>query len=199
VHFVQGDLQSPPLASGSVDIVHSAGVLHHSPDTETTFRRLCEVVKPGGTFYVWLYKYEPVVTPVVNSLRAVTTRVPPKAFAGVARAMAAPFQLFCQAADSLGIRQYSRLSRREASLALMDIFGAPHAHHHTFDEVASWYRDEGFEEIWGCSDGRRGFGVCGRRAGAGAAAAGDGATKATSSSSWGGGQLTDELAVPERG
>jgi ubiquinone/menaquinone biosynthesis C-methylase UbiE len=33
VHFVQGDLQSPPLADASVDIIHSAGVLHATPDT----------------------------------------------------------------------------------------------------------------------------------------------------------------------
>jgi hypothetical protein len=56
-------------------------------------------------------------------------------------------------------------SRREAALALMDIFGAPYAHYHSFDEVARWYGSEGFDEIWGCNDGRRGFGVCGRRTG----------------------------------
>jgi len=165
VHFVQGDLQSPPLAPASVDIIHSAGVLHHSPDTEVTFRRLCEVLKPGGTFYVWLYKYEPVVTPVVNGVRTMTTRIPPRVFAGVSRAAARPFQLFCRALDSLGIRHYPVLDRREAALALMDIFGAPHAHYHTYEEVAGWYRSEGFKSIWGCNDGRRGFGVCGVFAG----------------------------------
>ena len=166
VHFVQGDLQSAPLAPASVDIIHSAGVLHHSPNTETTFRRLCTTLKPGGTFYVWLYKYEPVVTPLVNGIRVVTTRIPPRAFAAVARAGAGPFQLFCRVVDRLGIREYSPTDRREAALALMDIFGAPYAHYHSFSEVEGWYRSEGFQEIWGCCDGRRGFGVCGVRSAA---------------------------------
>jgi SAM-dependent methyltransferase len=165
VHFVQGDLMSPPLAPSSMDIVHSAGVIHHTPDTELTFRRLAPLVAPGGTLYVWVYKYEPMVTPVVNTLRAVTTRVPPSLFARVARRSAGAFQLFCRTVNALGIRTYSALDRREAALALMDIFGAPYAHYHSFDEVARWYGSEGFDEIWGCNDGRRGFGVCGRRMG----------------------------------
>lgn len=163
VHFVQGDLRSPPIAPGSVDVIHSAGVLHHLPDTEEAFHGLCRLLAPGGTFYVWLYKYEPGVTPVVNTLRAVTTRIPPRLFSGVAQAMAVPFKLFCRAADALGVRTYPNLSRREAALALMDIFGAPYAHYHTFDEVAGWYASEQFDDVWPCCDDRRGFGVCGRR------------------------------------
>lgn len=165
VHFVQGDLTSPPLAPSSMDIVHSAGVIHHTPDTQRTFRRLATLVVPGGTLYVWVYKYEPIVTPVVNMLRAVTTRVPPSLFARVARRSAGAFQLFCRTLDALGIRRYSALDRREAALALMDILGAPYAHYHSFEEVTRWYRSEGFDEVWGCNDGRRGFGVCGRRTG----------------------------------
>lgn len=163
VHFVQGDLRSPPLAPGIADIIHSAGVLHHLPDTQDAFRRLCPLLAPGGIFFVWLYGYEPVVTPVVNGIRTVTTRIPPKAFARVAEVMAPPFQLFCWGVDRLGVRHYPRVSRREAALALMDIFGAPYAHYHTFEEVAGWYKREGFDAVWPCCADRRGFGVCGRR------------------------------------
>ena len=44
VHFVQADLQHPPLAANILDIIHSAGVLHHTPDTLTTFRALASAV-----------------------------------------------------------------------------------------------------------------------------------------------------------
>jgi hypothetical protein len=44
----------------------------------------------------------------------------------------------------------------------MDIFGAPYAYYHSYDEVRGWYQDAGFGEIWYCNEGRRGFGVCGR-------------------------------------
>ncbi len=179
VHFVQGDLQSPPLAPATVDLIHSAGVLHHTSDPKETFRRLCPLLQPTATFYVWLYSYEPVVTPIVNALRGVTTRMPAPAFARVARTMAGAFQIFCRVVDRLGIRTYPQMTRREAALALMDIFGAPYAHYHSFHEVHQWYRDEGFDEVWECNRSRRGFGACGRRAAPQNAASGAGSSHMT--------------------
>jgi uncharacterized protein YbaR (Trm112 family)/ubiquinone/menaquinone biosynthesis C-methylase UbiE len=162
VHFVQANLQQPPIKPATLDIIHSAGVLHHTPDTLQTFRALRPLLKERGTFYVWLYKYEKLVTPVVDTLRVVTTRVPPRQFARIADLMAAPFIGFCVAVNKLGLRSYPLMSRREAALALMDIFGAPYAYYHTYEEVAAWYEAAGFKEIWPCNDDRRGFGVCGR-------------------------------------
>lgn len=162
VHFVQADLQAPPLAPQTFDIIHSAGVLHHTPDTLTTFRALRPLLKPAGTFYVWLYKYENIVTPLVNSIRAITTRVPASAFAVIADLTSVPFIGFCWLANKLGIRRYETPTRREAALAVHDIFGAPYAHYHNFEEVSDWYSSAGFSDIWPCNDDRRGFGVCGR-------------------------------------
>lgn len=162
VHFVQADLQRPPLAPGSFDIIHSAGVLHHTPDTFKTFQELWPLLNAGGIFYVWLYKFEKTVTPIVNSIRAITTRIPAPAFARIADLMAIPFIGFCWSVNKLGIRRYITPNRKEAALALHDIFGAPYAHYHSFEEVSDWYKAAGFDEMWGCNDGRRGFGVCGR-------------------------------------
>ncbi|MBA2334806.1 MAG: class I SAM-dependent methyltransferase [Blastocatellia bacterium] len=162
VHFVQADLQNPPLAANSFDIIHSAGVLHHTPNTEKTFRALRPLLKSGGTFYVWLYKYEKIVTPIVNSMRAVTTRIDPAIFARIADFASVPFIGFCWAVNKLGIRQYTTLNRREATIAVHDIFGAPYAHYHDFGQVSKWFRSEGINEVWPCNDSRRGFGVCGR-------------------------------------
>ncbi|MDQ4133761.1 MAG: methyltransferase domain-containing protein [Actinomycetota bacterium] len=163
VHFVQADLQSPPFPPATFDIIHSAGVLHHTPDTERTFRRLAVTLKNDGTFYIWLYKHEPGVTPVVDSIRSVTTKMSPRTFAKVAEMAAPAFVGFCSAVNSLGIRAYPSMSRPEAALALMDIFGAPYAHAHSLPEVTRWYEEEGFKEVWGCNESRRGFGACGRR------------------------------------
>lgn len=162
VHFVQADLENPPLAPESFDIIHSAGVLHHTPNTERTFRALRPLLKKGGTFYIWLYKYENWVTPIVNSMRAVTTRIPAPVFATIADLAAIPFMGFCWAVDKLGIRRYETPGRREAALAVHDIFGAPYAHYHSFDEVSGWYNSVGLTDTWPCNDDRRGFGVCGR-------------------------------------
>lgn len=162
VHFVQADLQNPPLAHDLFDIIHSAGVLHHTPNTEKTFRTLRPLLTDGGTFYVWLYKYENFVTPLVNSIRAVTTRIPAPIFAKIADITSVPFIGFCWTVNKLGLRKYETPSRREATLAVHDIFGAPYAHYHSFEEVSDWYDSVGITEVWACNDGRRGFGVCGK-------------------------------------
>jgi uncharacterized protein YbaR (Trm112 family)/SAM-dependent methyltransferase len=162
VHFVQADLQKPPLRADCLDIIHSAGVLHHTPNTLKTFRALRPLLKTGGTFYVWLYKFEKIVTPIVNTMRAITTRIPAPIFARVADITALPFIGFCWSVNKLGVRKYETPNRREAALAVHDIFGAPYAHYHNFEEVSGWYKSAGFNDIWGCNDDRRGFGVCGR-------------------------------------
>ncbi len=54
------------------------------------------------------------------------------------------------------------MNRREATLAVHDIFGAPYAHYHSFEEVSDWYNSVGITEIWACNESRRGFGVCGK-------------------------------------
>lgn len=162
IHFVQADLERPPLAPRIFDVIHSTGVLHHTPDTRRTFDRLAPLLRPGGYCYVWLYKYEPYVTPLVNSVRAFTTPIPSSVFRYVALLLAPAFQGFCAVTNALGVRKYSSLSRREAAVALMDIFGAPYAHYHSFDEVAQWYRAQGLTDSWPCNEGRRGFGICGR-------------------------------------
>ncbi len=162
VHFVQGDLQNPPFAPDSFDIIHSAGVLHHTSNTEKTFRTLRPLLKKNGTFYIWLYKYENIVTPIVNSMRFVTTRIPASVFAKIADLTSVPFIGFCWTVNKLGIRQYETPSRREAAISVHDIFGAPYAHYHNFEEVSDWFKSVGITDVWDCNESRRGFGVCGR-------------------------------------
>ncbi len=56
VHFIQGDLQAPPFEVDTFDIIISNGVIHHTPDTYKTFVEVAKLVKPGGCFYLWLYR-----------------------------------------------------------------------------------------------------------------------------------------------
>lgn len=161
--YVQGNLVDAPFAPETFDVVFSAGVLHHTPDTRRAFLALAPLVKPGGRFYVWLYRHERLVTPIVNTLRVGTTRLPPRMFLAVALAMAPAFQLFTWTMNATGIRQYRRMSWRASALALLDIFGARYAHTHTYEEVTRWYLAEGFDAPRLCGLERRGFGVCGRK------------------------------------
>ncbi len=162
VHFVQGDVARPPLPPGSVDVVYSFGVLHHTPDTRASFSALVPLLRPGGTCYIWVYRYEPFWTPLIRLLRAVTTRVPVALLDRLTRVLAVPFIAFTIAATATGVRTYPRIDRREAALALMDIFAAPYAHHHCPAEVRGWFAAAGFTDVRECNHARRGFAVVGR-------------------------------------
>jgi uncharacterized protein YbaR (Trm112 family) len=165
VHFVQGDLFHPPLRFGIADVVSSLGVISSTPSTKAGFDSIARVLKPEGVFSVWVYAYERGVTEVVNALRIATTRVPPPVFAGIATAAAPAFQAFCWFTSKTGLRPYGRLSRGAARIALMDIFGAPYVHAHSFEEVDGWFREHGFQRTARVAVSRRGFGAIGVRGG----------------------------------
>ncbi|MBI4386838.1 MAG: class I SAM-dependent methyltransferase [Elusimicrobia bacterium] len=57
LHLVQGDLLRPPFKPGIFDIAYSQGVLHHTSDTASAFRRTAALVKPGGLLSVWVYGF----------------------------------------------------------------------------------------------------------------------------------------------
>ncbi len=162
VHFVQADVARPPLPPRSVDVVYAFGVLHHTPDTLASFNALVPLLRPGGTCYIWLYRYEPFWTPLIRLLRAGTTHVPITLFDRMARMLAWPFILFTMIVNALGVRAYPRISQREAAVALMDIFAAPYAHYHSPEEVRRWFTSAGFTELRVCRQARRGFGMVGR-------------------------------------
>ena len=48
VRFEKADMTDLPLASNSVDVVISNGVINLAPDKEAVFNALYRVVKPGG-------------------------------------------------------------------------------------------------------------------------------------------------------
>jgi ubiquinone/menaquinone biosynthesis C-methylase UbiE len=55
---VQADSQALPLRSGSIDLVFSDGVLHHTPNTELALAEIHRVLRPGGRAVIGLYATE---------------------------------------------------------------------------------------------------------------------------------------------
>jgi len=55
VKLTQADSADLPFADNAFDMVYSLGVLHHSPDTEKSFREIHRVLRPGGKIVVMLY------------------------------------------------------------------------------------------------------------------------------------------------
>lgn len=84
-HVVQADLRRLPFANGVFDRVYSYGVLHHVVSPETAATELARVSGPGAEIAIYLYEDFAERSPVlraslalVNSSRAVTTRLPPR-------------------------------------------------------------------------------------------------------------------------
>jgi SAM-dependent methyltransferase len=54
--FVQTSLMDAPLPDGSVDVIYSQGVLHHTDSTEAAIKALAPKLKPGGRFLFYVYR-----------------------------------------------------------------------------------------------------------------------------------------------
>jgi ubiquinone/menaquinone biosynthesis C-methylase UbiE len=54
--FMQADISDLPLQAGSVDLIFSEGVLHHTNSTEEALKSLARLLKPGGRFFFYVYK-----------------------------------------------------------------------------------------------------------------------------------------------
>lgn len=54
--FLQADLRRLPLEEGSVDVIFSEGVLHHTDSTEATLKRLSALLRRGGRFLFYVYR-----------------------------------------------------------------------------------------------------------------------------------------------
>lgn len=55
VHFVKANIFSPPLLTDSIDIIFTAGVLHHTQDTYGALKKLYSLLRNGGLLYSWIY------------------------------------------------------------------------------------------------------------------------------------------------
>jgi arsenite methyltransferase len=54
--FLQADISDLPLPPGSVDLIFSEGVLHHTNSTVGALKSLACLLKPGGRFLFYVYK-----------------------------------------------------------------------------------------------------------------------------------------------
>ncbi len=159
IHFAQADILHPPIADRSCDFIFSAGVLHHLPDTKAGFSALVPKIKSGGKYYVWLYRHEPFVTPLLEGIRVITTRIPPRIFYWISLAAAPFFMGLRVILNATGLREYGPTSWKAAALALIDIFASPYAHPHSPTEVKGWFEEKGFVDFGVVEIKRRGFGA----------------------------------------
>jgi arsenite methyltransferase len=54
--FLQADITTLPLAEGSVDVIFSEGVLHHTDSTREALLALARFLRPGGQMLFYVYR-----------------------------------------------------------------------------------------------------------------------------------------------
>lgn len=147
VHFVRGDLQAPPFDAGTFDIVVSNGVLHHTPDTYKTFVEVAKLVKPGGKFYLWLYRKPEAffrrccLYPALDFVRTITCRLPRRLQSLVVKSGALTVIVMHKV---LGRYKDRSWSWPEMVVSAYDAFTPRWRHYHTPLEVSCWFFMNGY-------------------------------------------------------
>jgi SAM-dependent methyltransferase len=151
VHIVQADLGRLPFPKRHFRRAFSIGVLHHTPDTRTSFLKLLPYLEGGGDVAVWVYAPEKKVTS--NAWRKVSTRLPLGVVYG-----------WCIINELLFVwpRSLPKGGGRFHSIVPGGSIGAPfwqrvmsdfddltprYAHTHSTPEVVEWFQEAGLIDI----------------------------------------------------
>lgn len=172
MHIVQGNLMSPPIKKNSFDIVYSLGVIHHTPSAHQTFRKLSELVKPGGRLSVWVYgtngpyanfKTNPLKSSrsflaafrwpvwlvghirefISDSLRLLTVRLPHSLVYGISYPLALLGKVPAVKFLTFSVHPLWRVRVQEN----FDWLSPPYQSHHTKEELSGWFEECGFKVL----------------------------------------------------
>ncbi len=140
--FIQGNLMSPPFRDETFEIVVSNGVLHHTPNTEITFRRVAKTVKKNGKFYLWLYSRKGTIywkfkRRVFDYLRIVICRMPP-----LGKKLSVQFIAFLLYYSYLICGK--KLDKNTLEIDIYDSVTPRWRYYHTPEEISRWFYEAGF-------------------------------------------------------
>jgi SAM-dependent methyltransferase len=155
LHFVQGSAFYLPLRSGIADVVYSHGVLHHTYSTREAFRAIAQRCRPSGVLYVWVYgpdsqkgsllrraayHLETAVRPAIGqNPDSITSRM----FLNVVSCG----YLVLNLGHRIRNPEVQAYSFQKALHAARDRFTPLYAHRHDYEQVAEWFREEGFQLV----------------------------------------------------
>lgn len=172
VQFVQGDIFESPIRAASVDAAYSIGVLHHTPDPQTAFNRMADLVKDNGLVAVSLYETSQYHRPNRNTLgvvirdlfwslntfrcelfRTVTTRVPSGMMIAYCKTVI-PVLHFLNKIPVIRFIRYLVPSTCYRDLPVicsmvdtMDTYSTRIVHQYRGKDVFQWFRQLGLKEI----------------------------------------------------
>ena len=172
MHLAQGNLMRPPFRKEVFDIVYSVGVIHHTPSAKETFTQLARLVKPKGRLSVWVYgapgKFSDFKTNPLregrqglkkfifwawltvclreflsDALRLFTVRMPHGLLYALCYPLAALGKVPLIKYLTFSVHPLWRVRLQEN----FDWLTPPYQSHHTKEELAGWFRENGFEPL----------------------------------------------------
>ncbi len=158
VHFIQGDVQFPPLAFNYFDIVHCSGVLIHTNNAELSFSCIEPTVKDGGKLSVWLYHPgKDLIHRIFNVIRKVTSKLP------------LTFQYYLYIVTILPVSycikrmKGNKQNLREMMVSILDWFTPEFRSEHEHTEATSWFYKRGYTKISITTVDKFGFNIVGEK------------------------------------
>jgi SAM-dependent methyltransferase len=140
VCFAQGDLLALPLASDTIDVVVSRGVIMTTGAPERAFAELARVTRPDGHLFVRVYNRRNVYrwiyqlgAPVCRAIAAL-----PGGTALLALLVVPPFWLALQLAVLALRGKFAAMSPRVLWNVFADQLLVPHNSFHTSEELRAW-------------------------------------------------------------
>jgi 2-polyprenyl-3-methyl-5-hydroxy-6-metoxy-1,4-benzoquinol methylase len=155
-HFIQGDVQFPPVMFNYFDIVHCSGVLIHTNNAELSFSCIDPLVKVNGKLSVWLYHpRKDVIHNLLNSIRGVTSKLP------------LTFQYYLYAVTIFPVSycikklKGNKQNRREMMVDIVDWFTPEFRSEHEHAEAATWFYKRNYKDVRITTTNTFGFNIIG--------------------------------------
>jgi SAM-dependent methyltransferase len=151
VHLFQADIFALPFRPATFDLAYSIGVLHHTPDPETAFRRVAETVKSGGKLAVYLYARYGSAHRASDAIRTVTTKLPLGAMWALSTVAIPLYYLYRLPAIGNALRLAAPISMepnwRWRWLDTFDWYTPKYQWKYLYPEIYRWFRDNGFDNV----------------------------------------------------
>jgi SAM-dependent methyltransferase len=157
-HFIQGDIQFPPVAFNYFDIVHSSGVLIATNNSELSFSCLSPTVKNGGKFSVWLYhSRRDRIHNMFNAIRKITSRLPLKFQYYLYKTTIFPVSYMIKRMKK------NKQNKREMMIDILDWFSPEFRWEHSQQEAVAWFRKRGYCKVSVTTTDVFGFNIIGEK------------------------------------
>ncbi len=158
VHFIQGDVQFPPVAFNHFDIVHCSGVLIATNNTELSFSCLEPTVKRGGKLSVWLYHHRKNrLHNLFNYVRKLTSRCPLGFQFYLYRCTIFPLSYVIKRLKG------NKQNAREMMIDILDWFTPEFRWEHDHEEARAWFYKRHYTHVQITSDEVFGFNITGEK------------------------------------